>query len=242
MSPFLVAIIAVLVVGVLIFAAYVAHQEEKKRTAALSEFAKSIGLTFTAGDNRSEPVRLEAFELFRRGDTRRASNVMHGAVNTAIGPCGLVMADYRYTVTTSNGKNTSRHTTHTSYLALELPFHTPGMTFDKENLLTRFAGAIGFPDIRLESDEFNRLFRVTSPDRRFAFAMLDPRMMQHLLDRPDLNFQISASILLVQSDSGRWTPEQYRQRLARVLDLLSHWPNHHVLELIETSPAISARA
>ncbi len=43
------------------------------------------------------------------------------------------------------------------------------------------------PDIRTESEEFNRRFEVRSSDRRFALAFVDARMMRWLLDQPPGN-------------------------------------------------------
>jgi len=57
----------------------------------------------------------------------------------------------------------------------------PHVSIERENLLTRLADHLGFTDIEFESDQFNRMFRVGSRDREFAFKLIDARMMQWLL-------------------------------------------------------------
>ena len=48
-------------------------------------------------------------------------------------------------------------------------------------MLTRLADALSFHDIEFESEDFNRMFNVKSPDKKFANDFVDARMMQWLL-------------------------------------------------------------
>ena len=49
-------------------------------------------------------------------------------------------------------------------------------------------------DVGFESDEFERAFRVRCVDHRFAFAVIDARMMAWLLDTPgDWSFEVNGS-------------------------------------------------
>ena len=48
-------------------------------------------------------------------------------------------------------------------------------------MLTRLADALSFHDIQFESEDFNRMFNVKSPDKKFANDFIDARMMQFLL-------------------------------------------------------------
>ena len=54
-------------------------------------------------------------------------------------------------------------------------------------------------DIELESEQFNRTFVVTSPNRKFASDVLHPRLMEYLLQFPDLGWKTQGdSILAVE--------------------------------------------
>jgi hypothetical protein len=55
------------------------------------------------------------------------------------------------------------------------------LTIENENVLTRLADALSFHDIQFESEDFNRMFNVKSPDKKFANDFIDARMMQFLL-------------------------------------------------------------
>ena len=55
------------------------------------------------------------------------------------------------------------------------------LTIEHENVLTRLADALSFHDIQFESEDFNRMFNVKSPDKKFANDFVDARMMQWLL-------------------------------------------------------------
>jgi hypothetical protein len=47
--------------------------------------------------------------------------------------------------------------------------------------MSRLGDHLGLHDVEFEYDEFNRRFRVKCDDQRFAFSLLDGRMMQWLL-------------------------------------------------------------
>ena len=64
----------------------------------------------------------------------------------------------------------------------------------------------GPDDIELESEDFNRRFRVHSDDRKFACDVLSPRTMEALLARPDARWRIEGVDILTWRD-GRITPD-----------------------------------
>ncbi len=74
----------------------------------------------------------------------------------------------------------------------------PVVHISKERALDRVAQSLGLPDIELESEEFNRMFRVQCEDRRFATALLEPQMMEFLLTtQGKLTFETKGRWLLV---------------------------------------------
>lgn len=61
----------------------------------------------------------------------------------------------------------------------------PGVEIRPESLRDRVAAAAGWDDLDFESVEFSRRFHVKSQDKRFAFELIDVRMMETLLGMPD---------------------------------------------------------
>jgi hypothetical protein len=67
----------------------------------------------------------------------------------------------------------------------------------REGLLAKALKLIG-GDIDFESEEFNRLFYVQSPDKRFATALIDAGMLDFLLStKGELGFELKGRWLLV---------------------------------------------
>lgn len=71
-------------------------------------------------------------------------------------------------------------------------------------MLARAAGALGVggADIQLESDEFNRWFRVIAADRRIAFDVLHPRVMQLLLDALPVHWRLDGDAIVSWEQGG----------------------------------------
>ena len=94
---------------------------------------------------------------------------------------------FRYTYTTTSGSGQTRRSQDHEHhvVAVFLPMALPVLALTPESLGTKIATAFGGQDIRLESAQFNSLWRVTSPDLRFAHDVLHPRAMEQLL-RPGM--------------------------------------------------------
>lgn len=89
----------------------------------------------------------------------------------------------------------------------------------------------GFDDIDFESVEFSRKFFVKSPDKRFAYDVIHPAMMEFLLasDPPSLDVEQNRCCLF---DGMRtWSPEQFRSTLAWARQFFEFWPEHVVCQL-----------
>jgi hypothetical protein len=71
----------------------------------------------------------------------------------------------------------------------------PAVSVDLRNV---FTGAVvgGMPSLELESDEFDKRFVVRAKDRRSAVMLLDPGMMQWLLDCDQVSFVMIADRVL----------------------------------------------
>ena len=125
----------------------------------------------------------------------------------------LVSFDYEYKTQTTNGKQTTTQVHRFSVLGLSMGIFMPPLSVDPENFLERFVGRLTGNDIDLESEEFNRAFTVSCPDRKFASDVLHPQMMEFLLAHPQLGWRFEQDSMLVIA-RGRRTPAQIDATLA----------------------------
>ena len=184
-------------------AAYLAYRgwkQEQKRREQLLVWASANGYAFAPEDD-SWCERWNG-NPFGEGDHRRARNVVTGT----IGDKPFAAFDYSYETHSTDSKGNRTTTTHRYVVcSLQLPTHLPMLQVTPEGFFTRIGNVLGLDDIELESEDFNRRFRVHANDRKFASDVLSPRTMQALLDRPDLSWRIQGVDILSWED-GRLSP------------------------------------
>src|ERR1035441_7551738 len=65
-------------------------------------------------------------------------------------------------------------------------------------VLGKMAAALGLEDdIKFESAEFARTYRVQSKDKRFAYDVCNPQMIEYLLANPGLQVEIQGPVILL---------------------------------------------
>jgi hypothetical protein len=156
---------------------YWKYRARQARIAAVRALAQRIGFTFTIEDVGR--VVSMPFALFAKGDGRKVELVCSGT-HTGL---PLQLFDYWYYDESSDGKgNRSRSYHRFTAAILQIPAACPGLCITHEDFLTRLGSHVGFHDVELEYDDFNRRFRVKCDDQKFAFTLLDGQMMQWMLD------------------------------------------------------------
>ncbi|MEZ6073991.1 MAG: hypothetical protein R3C10_27860 [Pirellulales bacterium] len=141
----------------------------------------------------------------------------------------IKMGDFHYQVTTHNGKTSSTHTYRFSYAIAGLPFaNVPELLIRPEGMFDQLKGLLGFDDINFESEEFSRRFFVKSSNKRFAYDVIDPRMMEFLLASNPPTIDIEQSRICLCDGGKQWTPEQFKSQLSWARDFFDHWPDHVV--------------
>jgi len=224
-----VLILAVIAAGIL-FAIWYALRLEAKRREALFLLAESLGLTYRGGPDASFDT-FHTHAPFQIGRHRRARSLMEG--ETAIGDerYPVILGDYEYTVREGKRNETRRF----SFALFRLPWPAvPDLAIRYEHLGDKILGAIGFDDIDFESEEFSRRFFVKSPDKRFAYAVVHPQMMEFLLDGQTPKILLHHGECLVYvTERKRWAPEEFRRHFAWGRDFLGRWPGHLRRELAE---------
>ena len=227
------AILIGLGIALALIVAYFSHLAEKKRREEMAELARTLGFRFNPGPDRNHDEEYGHFEIFRRGHSRVAKNTLTGQLSVDERIYGAVAGDFRYRVTSGSGKNRSTHTYHFSYLILELPFHSPDLLIRPEGLFDKLAGVFGFDDIDFESEEFSRKFYVKSPDKKFAYDVVHPRMMEFLMHEMPAALDIEHARLCFADGRRRWQPDQFRRRLGYLERFLALWPEHLMVQLDE---------
>lgn len=210
--------------------AYVAWRGERQRREALDRLAADRGWTYAGRDDSLVRRFRRDFALFRAGNGgRHCRNVLHASTPGGL-PC--LLFDYSYEVRSTSGPNntTSKRTVRHAVAAVELPAPLPELRLAPESFLTRVASSIGFGGIDLESDEFNRRFRVRASDRAHAFDVLHPRTIEFLLAQRLDSWELVGSQLLVTT-GGRWDLADYDRvvaKLQRFVDLVPDyvWRKH----------------
>jgi hypothetical protein len=217
--PLIFVLFLVVIVGAVLFG----YLQAKKRREGLAAFATSRGWTYTESDDSL----LERFagEPFGTGQDREAFNVIRGTAHDR----PMVAFDYSYvttsTSTDANGHTrTERHTHPFSVVAVNTGVVMPALSVAPEGMVSRFFGRLTNSDIELESEDFNRAFRVTSPQRRFASDVLHPRMMELLLQWPELAWRFDADSLLAVRD-GHHDVAEIDAKLAALDAILDNVPD-----------------
>jgi hypothetical protein len=166
----LLFVLGLIVVGGL---AWLEHVNTRARNAAVLTFATERGLTFEVED--SESLDALGFALFDRGDGRRIRRVARGRHRDRT----IRVFDFEYYV--RSGRNNSKQWYRYTVVMVTVPAAMPQLRLQHESITGRLANLVGFDDVELEWGEFNRKYRVLSHDQRFAFSLLDGRMMEWLM-------------------------------------------------------------
>ena len=224
-------ILLIIIVGaVVLIGAILAHQAAEKRRQALWSLATELGLDFNPGKESPESEH-SLFGCFKKGHSNRAMNTMRGDLELFGRPCPCLLGDFEYKVTRQSGKSRSTTTYRFSYAMFRVPWEVPQFAIRREHVLDKLAGALGFDDIDFESEEFSRRFHVKCADKKFAYDVIHPRMMEFLLASPHAPIELVGSWCIITDGSSRWRPEEFRAAAEFARGFFGRWPEHLVRDL-----------
>ena len=234
METAVIIVIVVVVSAVVVAGVVIARKREQARRQELSDFADEMGLAFDPEHDRNRDEQFSQFAIFRKGRSRIAFNTLSGELQLGEHRVTAVMGDYRYTVTHQTGKNRSTKTYRLSYLIIGMPYESvPKLLVRSENFFDKIAGFVGFDDIDFESVEFSRKFHVSSSDKRFAYDLIDPRMMEFLMQSPGPALDMESGWLCLVDGKRRWDVFEFKARVNWLEQWLQHWPEHVVRSLAD---------
>jgi hypothetical protein len=118
-------------------------------------------------------VRVLPLPLLSKGDKQRFRNLLQGRWG------GIDLQEFDLAIIESEGRSSS--TTWYSCAVTQVPAWCQPLTIRLEHLVERVTGQLLGNDVPFESEQFQRSFKVTCEDARFASAFVDARMMAWLL-------------------------------------------------------------
>ena len=232
MNSFLpILLFVVFGVTVVLLAAHSYHQQQRRLSEILT-LNDRLNWQFSSANDYSYDGRYAQFEVFCRGSSRYAYNTLSGEVQVGDATWLARMGDFHYKTTSSDGKRTRTHNHDFSYLLIDLPYSAaPDLRIRREGVFDVLASAFGFDDIDFESAEFSKRFHVKSSNKKFAYDVIDPRMMEFLLasDAPAVEIQHSRCCLT--DGNSTWSAAEFEQRVHWVAKFFELWPRHLVADL-----------
>jgi hypothetical protein len=204
-----------LVAGLIALAIYLNHLRDEM----WRELAERHGFRYHDGDPLDIRERQHGFALFELGHSPKVLRTLEGTWQGV----SVVVFDYRYK--TGSGKNQSTH--HLTAIMADLPISCPRLRIRPEHFGDRIASALGFDDIDLEYEQFNEAFHVSGDDKKFAYDICHPQMMEFLLTAPTHCWELVGDRLLLYSHRrGSFDREEFEQALSLVAGFVEHIPDH----------------
>jgi hypothetical protein len=211
------ALIPLLVVALVALGALIGYFAAERRTRELARWADAKGWTFLADRDPEMENRFPQFPVLTTGKSRYAHNRIEGRWRGR----PFVAFDYHYV--TGSGKSQQTHRISCVVLTSGIPLKR--LTLSQETLIHRVGAFFGIEDINFESAEFSRSFRVTAPDRRWAYDIFHARAIEMLLRSPrfDLDMLGTSVIACRQSQFSAGEFESALGLLARLLDSIPEY-------------------
>ena len=215
------------IVIIAIFGGLFASRKAAQRQEAMLELGSQLGWSFDASKDYDHDERFRQFGIFTTGSSRYAYNTLHGQIAVGQQTWPAQMGDYCYTTTSGSGKNQSTTTHNLSYVLVHTPYAAaPMLRIRKEHMFDRMASFMGFDDIDFESAEFSDKFHVKSEDKRFAYDVIHPRMMEFLLDGNPPTTHLEGGVCCIHSKGKRWLPEEFATQISWLAEFFQQWPHH----------------
>jgi hypothetical protein len=153
-----------------------------------------------------------------QGNDRYAFNILRGTYHEQ----SLFVFDYHYQ--TGSGKSRKEH--YSTLLMLVCKEIFPQVSIGPESLRSKIAAAFGVGnDIKFESAEFSRRFCVRSPDKKFAYDVCNPQMIEYLLANRDLQIEIQGPVILLVFEP-QLPVGQVESNLQRLVEIRSRLPEY----------------
>ena len=182
-------------------------------------------LTARLGFDGFNPNRDEGFATgwgflsrLAQGRDRYAFNILRGTYHEQ----PLFVFDHHFQ--TGSGKSREEHLGTILMLIVKEAF--PRVAIGPESLRAKIAAAFGVgDDIHFESAEFSRTFCVRSPDKKFAYDVCPPQMMEYLMANRGLEIEIQGPVISLAFEP-QLPAGQVEANLQRLIEIRSRLPEY----------------
>ena len=216
MHDYLVIVAIVVVIAALVIYQFFASY---KRRQELANWALSKGLSFISGKNGNFDSQYLGFDCLQKGHSRYAYNIMSGTLVSR----EFLGCDYHYA--TGSGKSRSEH--YFSLVIIKSPILLEPLLIRPETFSDKLAEFVGFSDIDFESAEFSKKFYVKSPDKKWAYDIIHPRMMEFLMSSPEFSIQFD-SLSVIAYRNTRFSPAEFEDAANLVTGIFERIPDYVV--------------
>ena len=216
-------LIFILIAALVIAASIFSWIQARKRREALAGWALLKGLAFLEGRDDSYEDQFPDFKALKAGEgDRYAYNIISGDYRGR----PLRAFDYHY-ITTSTDDKGHRTTNHHQFSAVIVNSLIPlkPLHIRPEGFFDHIAAAFGFEDINFESAAFSRQYKVTAPDRKWAYDVLHPRAIEFLLAVPPFSLQFDTGAVMFWNNKT-WSVAEVEAAADTVNGLLDLLPDY----------------
>ena len=197
------------------------YLHQRRRQQAFAAWAAQRGWTYAASD--AALTALWSGQPFGVGRSRRATEVLSGTFE------GMPVTSFTYRWTTGDRQRQQTETRHV--VVVGLPAFLPTLEITPDGVGAKLAKAVGGQDLRFESEEFNRTWRVECRLPKFASDVVHPRLMERLLeaDARGESMRIEGTAILTWA-YGASNLDTLPYRIGLLLSVLRTIPRHVWLE------------
>ncbi|HUA65102.1 MAG TPA: hypothetical protein VME24_04595 [Alphaproteobacteria bacterium] len=212
---------AVIIIAFVVLGLVGAAQRRKKdvdRSLELKFLSERLG--FENFDPAPNPQFITAWGFLHcltLGENRYAFNILEGTYHDQ----KLFVFDYHFQ--TGSGKDQD-HRYYTIFMLI-VPEAFSKILIRPQDMLGRIEGVFDAENIKFESAEFSKHYQVHCGDRKFAYDVCNPQMMEYLLANTGLSVEIQGPVI-----SLTFTPqlpvsdiEPNLQRVAQIRALLPQY-------------------
>jgi hypothetical protein len=188
-----------------------------KRRKELASLALRRGFTFTPESNRFFNDKYPNFSCLKKGGDCYAYNIMTGTLADR----EFLGCDYHYA--TGSGRSRSEH--FFSLVIIQSPILLEPLLVRPETFSDKLAELVGFSDINFESAEFSKKFYIKSPDKKWAYDIIHPQMMEFLLASPMFSIQFDLLSIIVYRDNT-FSPADFEDAANLVNGIFERIPDY----------------
>lgn len=165
------------------------HKAELARTAAMEQWANSLGYSFSATDSFGLAKQLQDFELFKRERSRWINKgKIRNILRSLVGETEVYLFDYTYTVQAGKSR---KAVTQTVFFANDKQWFLPDFHLKPENWWHKLQAKLGMSsDINFEENpEFSEKFWLQGQLEPLIRQQFTPQLQGFMCEKPPAHLE-----------------------------------------------------